>query len=242
MLSTVEPPSTLLAVPYRSTVGPIEKNTIIIDWMIQHPFWLSAPCPPPVIRRECANVLALASIYNTIPQSRLEYYALELWDAGTFVGLVMFHRIIPYVDALFHFFLLPPVSLFRARDLLWNTLGHAFEKFNLQRISIEIPETMPKFVRIMRHKFGFKFEGEEQNAENSAISSLVGKSLGKLHLATHADAGRWSSSLGSRRERAHWDGKEYKDIVLLRLLRSEYNNSTPQKIVTAVDNNLNNTI
>lgn len=202
----------MLAIPYQWNQGWLEKNTIILDWIAQHPFWVSAPRTPDDLRVEATAVLVNAKDHDI----------LELWNGGKFAGLAIAHRIHPDVDCLFHFFLLPGTTLLRARKLLWEVLGYFFEKYDLQRISMEVPESREKYLRFLVGKLGFAFEGFAHAEKHELANRLLGKEFGALHIQTTAMAASWLARIGARRECAYWDGERYRDILLLRLLRRDY--------------------
>lgn len=200
----------LLAIPYRGlALGP-ELNSLLIEHLVQHPFWFAAEQPPDELRVSVAYML-------TSP----DYYKWEIWNGGTLAGGIFLHRVVPKVDALFHFMLLPHqlsgTTLFSARRLLWNFLGHAFQAFDLQRISAEVPEDRPKFTNFLRQRLAFKYEGELDLKRFEKVKSMLRP---KFH--DHEYAQTWVAAFGSRREHAHWNGAGYSDLMLLRLLRSEY--------------------
>lgn len=203
----------LFAIPYRLDFGGIEKNTAILDHMVEHPLWFAASMPPDEIRIASAWML-------TNP----EFIKYEVWLGGKLVGMLLVSDIIPKVDALFHFTFFG-VSLLSARKLLLNFIGHIFETLDIQRISFEVPEHVKGLERFARMKLGFRFEGEDSCAEHPVVKFLQSKDAGRLHAA---DAQIWVARQGSRREAAHWDAKtgRYRDIILLRLLKREWEAKT----------------
>lgn len=199
----------LFAIPYDIERGPLEKNTRILDHMAQHTPWFAASQTPEEARANAAWMLTDTA-----------HYKWEAWSGGRFAGVILLSRIIPRVDALFHFTLLPSsesgVTLFSARRLLWNFLGYAFDAFQLQRISAEVPEHSPKFAHFLRQRLGFRYEGE-------TATDRLQKNRGIVRFDVPG-ANTWIASHGSRRESAHWDAarNKWSDLILLRLLRSEY--------------------
>lgn len=201
----------LIAVPYHPLTGNPLKNTVILDAAVEFPHWFSGPSTAEERRQTAAWVLSETAI--THPAT----YIWEVWRGAEFVGILMLGRVSPRVDALFHFVFFDR-QLAGKRVLLKNFLGFAFDAFELQRISLEVPEFFETLVRFARRKLGFRFEGEDRTVGHDAVISLgVGTVTGKLdkpHL--------WVARQGSRRERAHYHNGEWRDILCLRLLRSEY--------------------
>ena len=197
----------LMAFPYRGLDAGMEMNTRLIQHMVDHPQWFATGGTPEEIRLHVAWML-------TTP----DWWKWEIWSGSTFVGMFLISDITPRTDAHFHFTLLPAkesgVTLTGSRKLMWNFLGYVFEQFQLQRISVEIPETSSKLAHWFRHKLGFQYEGEPTTDR-----------LQKWRGATILDkqgAPAWIASQGSRRERAHWDGTKWADLTLLRILKDEY--------------------
>ena len=196
----------LIAVPYEMGRGGIDKSTRILDYMCDHPLWFSSSLSKEEIRVNSAWML-------TNP----EYHKWEVWNGGRLAGMLVLNRIVPPVDALFHFTLFPysesGVTLFGARKLLWNFLGWAFDQYGLRRISMEVPEHHPKLIRFARQKLGFRYEGEGNHARFS-----------KLPIKDDPSSRAAVALAGARKEGAHYNPKtgEWDDVVLLRLLRRDY--------------------
>lgn len=201
----------LFAIPYVWNQGNPVKNTLLIDHLVAHPMWFASCLSPEEIR---INAVWMA----TNP----EMWKWEVWNGGRLAGMLFLSRIIAPVDALFHFTFFgvqaSGVSLFGAKKLVWNFLGFAFEQFNLRRISMEIPEHYPILVRFARQKLGFRYEGECEGGRFSKMGPHIGvKSQDESMRAAVA-------IFGSRKEGAHLNPKtgKWEDVMLLRLLRSEY--------------------
>lgn len=224
----------LFAIPYEmqragetpETAGA--RSGIILDRMCEHPFWFSTPMERAQIRESAAWLL-------THP----EHLKWEVWCGGQLSGMILLSRLTPGVDALLHFTLFG-ASLMGFRKLLWRFIGKVcFEELGLQRVSFELPENAETLVAFFRQRLAFRYEGE---------LNLRGGAFGK-YVATHledrgtsrkaAPAGQFHTQipetalarLGSRREAAHWDAdsKVWRDLLLLRLLKSEYlAHSTPR--------------
>lgn len=195
----------LLALPYRGPGLSLDVHSRLLDHMETHRLWFAGG-------GEDARVAAAWMLTNA------EFYKHEIWNGGRFAGMLLLSRITPKVDALMHFTLLPAaesgVTLFGARRLLWNFIGHAFETFGLQRISAEVPEHVPKLAHFFRRRLGFKYEGEADLGRLQKNKGIV-----KFDIP---GAPTWIAGHGSRRERAHWNGRDWSDLILLRLLRDEY--------------------
>lgn len=183
------------------------RGGAILDQMVAHPMWFAAGAPSEGIREQSAWLL-------THP----EHWKWECWLGGRLVGMIVLSKITPKVDALLHFTFFG-TSLFSARQLLWNFLGYAFEHLDLQRISFEAPEHVKGLVTFMREKLCFLYEGEVHSREHRIAQFLASNKAGIYHTAA---APMWVAKQGSRREHAHFDGKQWRDILLLRLLRSEW--------------------
>lgn len=197
----------LFAIPYVWNRGSPEKNTTLMDYMCKNRMWFSASLTEEEARVNTAWMMTDPS-----------YFKYEVWNGGRLAGVLILHKVTPPVDAIFHFGFLgvqaSGVSLFAAKRLLWNFLGWAFDNFGLQRVTMEIPEHYPTLIRFVRQKLAFKYEGE-LDLERYAKFGLKGDEPSiRAALALY----------GSRRESAHWNPKteKWEDVVLLRLLRSEY--------------------
>ena len=194
--------SPIVAIPYRFDTGDPTKNTRILDWMAARPSVFVAATTPELRRLAAAAAL-------TDPRS-LHW---EVWTDKDLVGILQLSRIIPTVDALIHFLFFDG-NLLGRRRFLWQFLGRCFQDLGLQRISWECPEHVP-LVNFMRSKLHFRYEGEGRVVNHPAIDKTVRhKKLEKPDV--------WVARQGSRRQGAHFHEGEWKDIILLRLLRSEY--------------------
>lgn len=201
----------LFAVPYNPFIGDPAKNSVILDHLSKHSGWFSAQLTPEEARIETA-----AGLVDT-----KNNHLWEVWDGGRIAGMLLLTRLLPGVDAVFHFTLFPGTNLFAARRLLHSFLGFAFETYDLQRISVEVPEHTKGLLAFLRGKLSFRFEGEVSCSGHPICKFLGSESAGKHGILTH-DAALWLAKQGSRREHAHFDGKRFRDVYLLRLLRAEY--------------------
>lgn len=189
------------------------RNKRILDVLCDHPHWYGAPMEKEKIRESAAWML-------THP----EHVKYEIWLRGKHVGMLHLSRILPGVDALLHF-ALDGVSPLTVRGLIWKFLGSVcFGQLDLQRVSFEVPEHIPTLIKFMRAKLDFRLEGE-LDLEGNPLGKHLGDTLkspklsGKLHMVEPYPS---IARLGSRRERAFWDGEQFRDVILLRLLRAEF--------------------
>ena len=184
-------PSGYMAIPFDATRGDPERITLILDTFCEHPSWMTIPVEPEVMRVIAARIL-------TNPDNAV----MEVWKGGEFVGLLLLTDISPRVDALCHFVFFDR-NLIGKRSLILNWLDGCFTAFDLQRVTLEVPEFMETLVSFARRKLRFKYEGEDRNPATK-----------------HQDAVH-TAKQGSRKERAHFHDGQWHDIVRLRLLREE---------------------
>lgn len=122
----------------------------------------------------------------TAPTTR----AWEVWQNDVCKGILLLDRIVPAVDARLQFVFFDD-ELASKTPLLLTFIERCFAEFGFARLSFEVPEHMNVLLGFARRKLGFRFEGE----------------------------GSWEGAkvrLGSRRERAYWDGARWHDVMLLR--------------------------
>lgn len=199
----------LFAIPYVWNQGRPEKNTQLIDHLCEHPMWFASSLTKEEIRINAA--------WMATDPAQMKW---EVWNGGRLAGMLFLTRVTPPVDALFHFTFFGAeksgVSLFGAKKLIVNFLGYAFEQFNLRRISMEVPEHYPILIRFARQKLGFRYEAEGELARFSRLRPK----------GSEADPSMMAAFAlhGSRKEGVHWNEKtdKWEDIILLRLLRSEF--------------------
>lgn len=197
----------LFAVPFDTSRGDPLRYTRLLDHIAANVNWFATAMNP-----EEARANALWMMGDTA------HWKWDVYNGGTFAGIFLIHRITPKVDAQFHFTLLPQketgVTLFGSRKLVWNFLGYVFEAFQLQRISVEIPEYHPKLAHWFRQRLHFRYEGERdiERLRKTKCVTILPDRAAETHIA----------AVGSRRERSHWDGTVWRDLILMRLLASEY--------------------
>lgn len=169
-------------------------NTILLDAFEQHPEFLTYPLPSAEARAIGASLLAdpLNLVWTT-------------YSGSDITGCVILTRIVPRVDALLHFMFIDK-DLSSKRRLLHNLIGYCFTDLGFNRLSMEVPEGV-RLERFARKVLHFRLEGEirPRNPELPACLS-----------------DNWVARQGSRREGSYFDGQTWKDIVLLRLLASEW--------------------
>lgn len=187
-----------------------ERLEKLLAHMCDKPGWFNHPMTADEIYATSLMTLADATVWKW-----------EIWRGGEFAGMLILDRLSPKVDALFHFTLFPGIPLFGLQKLLADFLGYAFQQFDLQRVSVEVPEHHPKLIRFFRQRLGFKYESELHLEGHSLVELMGGKDARRLNLHM-TEPVPWLARLGSRREHAHWDGQQYRDLILLRLLRSEH--------------------
>jgi hypothetical protein len=205
-------PSGVFAVPYRMDIGGPEKSHRIIQHMVTHRLWFAGGLSEDEARMHAIELLADSSVWKW-----------EIWRGGEFLGMIMLHRIAPCLDAVFHFTLFNGGNLVSVRRLLKNFVAFAFDAFKLQRISAEVPENGEKFMRFLRSNLGFRLEGELSCTTSRLAEFLASKKTSGIGgAASREDAGVWLAKYGSRREKAHFDGARFRDVYLLRLLKTEH--------------------
>lgn len=209
----------LFAIPYVWNQGNPDKNTLLINHLCDHPMWFAASLSREEIRVNAA--------WMATDPTQMKW---EVWNGGRLAGMLFLSKVVPPIDALFHFTFFGAqasgVSLFGAKKLLWNFIGFAFEEFNLRRISMEVPEHYPTLIRFARQKLGFRYESEGNDANFDKLKPRLrdeGPSI-RAAVALH----------GSRKEGAHWNEKseQWEDVILLRLLRSEYDTRRSSDMTT----------
>lgn len=192
---------TLMAVPFDPRRLNDRTADILLDGMVGMPTIFPTPGTP-----EDRRVLIAAVLTDCTNRVSL------VWQGGALVGAMLVTDVRPGIDAQGHFVFFDR-TLFGRKQLMWNFMGRMFAELALQRISVEIPETIPGLIRFVRNKLHFKFEGE---------GCPLGQQVAGAIKAYVANPAMWLAKLGSRREHAYWDGKEWVDMARLRILREEY--------------------
>jgi RimJ/RimL family protein N-acetyltransferase len=171
------------------------ESTALLDAFVAHPEFLVRPYTPAEARAIGAHLLSDPGhvIWTTYDDLRL-------------TGVVILTRVIPQVDALLHFFFIDK-NLASKRKLLRNLITHCFVDLGFNRLSLEVPEGKG-LERFARKALGFRLEGEIRDRNPGLPKSI---------------SDRWVARQGARREQSYFDGTAWKDIVLLRILASEWN-------------------
>lgn len=176
-----------------ASANPLE-NTALLDEFVAHPEFLSYPLPP-----DQARVVGADLLTNPANLVWTSYSGRDL------TGCVILTRIIPRVDALLHFLFIDR-DLVSKRKLLNGIIGYCFTDLGFNRLSMEVPEGV-RLERFARKVLDFRLEGEMRPRNPELPRALTDN---------------WVARQGSRREQSYWSGSEWKDIVLLRLLASEW--------------------
>ena len=184
----------IYARPYQWDDGHPLKNTLILDGLVAQPRLLPFPIDPVAARVVWADIL-------TSPG----HIVFEVWRDAEVVGIIWLSRIIPRIDATlnFHFF---DRDFVGKRKVLRNFLTYCFTDLGLHRLGMEVPEGS-KVERFARKVLSFMLEGESRPRNPELPKSLDS---------------RYVARQGSRREQARWDGVAWSDVLLLRLLASEW--------------------
>lgn len=183
----------LMALPYEWNAGNPARNEIILRTCAEMPNLF--PLRPETVEE---RMVAVAHTL-TAPDS----FAWEVWCHDRLTGILLLTGIQRGLDAKAHMAFFDR-ALFGRTKLIQRVIGQAFERFQLERLTVEIPEHLTALIDFARRKLGFKYEGEPQ-----AVS--------EGHLRARSLAA-W----GSRREHSFRDGDTWRSLVCLRLLRSEY--------------------
>ena len=183
----------IYAKPFDWRVNP-EHNTALLDGFVAHPEFLSYPVTAAEARIIGADLLTNSG-----------HLVWGTYSGPDLTGCVILTRIVPRVDALVHFLFLDK-DLVGKRKLLTNLLGYCFRDLGFHRLSMEVPEGV-RLERFARKVLDFRLEGENR-PRNPELPKCLDTT--------------WVARQGSRREASYFDGTTWKDIVLLRLLASEW--------------------
>jgi hypothetical protein len=184
----------IYAKPFIWTESNPYEVTAVLDEFVAHPEFLAYPATPEQARQIGASLL-------TDPNNLI----WTCYNGKDLTGLVILTRIVPRVDALVHFMFVDK-ELASKRKLLRNLIGFWFKDLGFNRLSMEVPEGV-RLERFARKVLYFKLEGEIRPRNPELPASL---------------SDNWVARQGSRRESSYFDGAVWKDIVLLRLLASEW--------------------
>lgn len=117
--------------------------------------------------------------------------AWEVWRSDTFIGILCLDRVVPRIDARLQFVFFDD-ELANKATLLNDFVKRCFDDFGLTRITYEAPANMTMLTGFVRRKLGFGYEGSD--------------------FESHAGF----ASVGSRRQRAYFDGERWHDLIVLR--------------------------
>lgn len=194
---------TLLAVPLDPTGLNDRTAQALLEGMLSVPAIF--PTPGTVDERR----ILIASILSD-PLNRVWL----VWQGGTLIGALLLTHIVPQVDAQCHFVFFDR-TLFGRKALLWNLMGKVFGEYELQRLTVEVPEYLTPLYKFVRKKLSFRLEGEREAEQHPLMEKLN---------PYVPNGPTWAARLGSRRERAclNPETNTWCDMLRLRLLRSEY--------------------
>jgi len=201
---------TLIAVPLQ----PLNLTERTADLLLQG--MLSVPAIFPVPGSPEERRVLIASVLSD-PLNRVWL----VWQHGVLIGVLLLTHIIPQVDAQAHFVFFDR-TLFGRKALVWNLMGKVFREYDLQRLTVEVPEYLTPLYKFVRKKLYFRLEGE---------TTAEGHPLVTQKLTPYVPNGpAWVARLGSRRERACWNSEtnQWVDMLRLRLLRTEYEQITTE--------------
>lgn len=184
----------IVARPADWAEGDLARVDTVVEAFVANPTFTTYPWPAE--ERRASVRQTLSSPMNLV---------FEAWKDGAFCGILLLEQVIPFVDAKFHF-LFTDHDLVGKRKLLVNFLGTCFTEMRFHRISMEVPDGL-KLEKFARKALGFRYEGEGRER------------YAKLPKTFTED---WLAKQGSRRTEAHFDGEVWRDIVLLRLLASDW--------------------
>lgn len=185
--------------------NPLE-NTALLDAFVAHPEFLTYPTTP-----EDARIVWAAMLVDPANMVWVTYSDHAL------TGVMWLSYIVPKVTALLHFTFLDR-DLVSKRKLLKNLLSYCFTDLGLHRVSMEVPEGV-RLERFARKVLDFRLEGEIRNRNPELPKCL---------------SNDWVARQGSRREQSYFDGEKWTDILLLRLLASEWVGDTGEGNATCL--------
>ena len=187
---------------------PFVKVTYLLDRLVEHESeWTDFQ----VARRD----LAASALVNP------ENVFFEVWQEGNLVGLVVFTRITPHADALFHavFFDGKLRNVLGKRELLVRCMAMGFQLFDLQVLRMEAPDDAFALIDFARKKLGFRFEGEGR-----ILKQRRAEPYGHLKVRRWIEhtPSSWEAFWGSRKYRAVLRKGQWRDLILLSLTREEF--------------------
>lgn len=193
------------------------KLTYMLDRLVEHESeWTDFQADPKVRRTIASSYFADAVTGKIV--------VLEVWRLDhetTLIGLIGFTDINPGVDLSFHpvFFDGKLKNGVGKRELLLRAMDWAFDTFNLNRMSLQVPEDRYALVKFSRTKLGFRFEAENRTIRQERVTSHGRHYVRKLQALTPS----WQQAeLGSRRYQAVKRGGAWLDMLCLSITRDEF--------------------
>lgn len=195
---------TLLAVPFQPLNVNERTAQVLLDGMLSVPAIF--PIPGSVEER---RVLIASILSNPLHRVWL------VWNGGSLIGAILLTEILRHVDAQCHLVFFDR-TLFGRKALLWNLMGMVFEEYDLQRLTVEVPEYLTPLYKFVRKKLYFRLEGEGAAEQHPLVVEKLNPYV--------PNGPTWAARLGSRRERAclNPETNTWCDMLRLRLLRGEY--------------------
>ena len=195
---------TLIAVPLQPLNLTERTAELLLQGMLSVPAIFPVPGSPDERRVLIASVLS-------DPLNRVWL----VWQGGVLTGVLLLTHIIPQVDAQAHFVFFDR-TLFGRKALVWNLMGWVFREYDLQRLTVEVPEYLTPLYKFVRKKLYFRLEGEVVAEGHPLVTQKLNPYV--------PNGPAWVARLGSRRERACWNSEtnQWVDMLRLRLLRTEY--------------------
>src|SRR5437879_4298693 len=182
-----------LAIPFRYDERRAAVNERLIAGCLELPNLFPIPLD------ELSRKIAVAAWLTDA-----NHLFFEVWHNRTIVGIIGITRVTPGLDALAHFAFFDRQLLGRRR-LILSMLQWAFKHLNLQRVTVEIPESIGPLIRFCRVKLGFRYEGERLAERHPEILALTKRRIN--------GPAQWASKFGSRKERSHFDGTVWGDLI-----------------------------
>jgi hypothetical protein len=202
----------IYAKPFDWTANPVH-TTALLDGLAAYPEFLA-------FHHDHEQARGLAATILTHP----EHVVYATYDGPDITGAIILSRMSPLVDALLHFVFLDR-NLVGKRKLLRNFINLCFTDLGFARLSMEVPDLkVPlekggesrgiRLERFARKALGFRLEGEIRDRNPELPKSL---------------SNSWVARQGSRRESAYFDGTQWHDVILLRLLAREWVGDTREE-------------
>jgi hypothetical protein len=195
---------TLIAVPFQPLNVNERTATALLDGMLSVPAIF--PAPGTVEERRVLIASILADPLNRV---------WLVWQNGGLIGCLLLTHIVPKIDAQAHFIFFDR-TLFGRKALLWNLMGKVFQEYDLQRLTVEVPEYLTPLYKFVRKKLHFRLEGETTAEQHPLVVEKLNPYV--------PNGPAWAARLGSRRERAclNPETNTWTDMLRLRLLRGEF--------------------